>query len=245
MNAARPLAVRLGDFLFRYRNALGPAVFVLALVAARPSDPFGRPELGELFAAAGVVVALLGQALRIFTIGLEYIERGGRDRQVYASRLVQGGVFNHCRNPLYVGNILICAGLALMVHSWAFAVVVVGFVVAAYSCIVAAEEAFLRTRFGAEYDRYCQRVNRWWPRWSGWRESVQGMRFHWGRVLVKEYNTLLLLVLALACVQAWSTYRQGGAAALPPPLHLGAAAVLWLAVYLFARWLKKSGTVRD
>jgi protein-S-isoprenylcysteine O-methyltransferase Ste14 len=239
-----PLPVRIGNFLFRYRNAIGPAVFVLALVTANPSDPIGRVDLGQLLAAAGSFIALAGGALRVFTIGLDYIERGGRNRQVYASKLVQGGVFDHCRNPLYLGNILICIGLALVAHSWTF-YLVVPFVLLAYSCIVVAEEAFLRDKFGAEYGAYCARVGRWWPRWSGWAQSLEGMQFNWGRVLVKEYNTALLLVLSLAVLLLWRQYRLGGAEALPSPPALAASLAAWAAVYLLARWLKKSGSVTD
>jgi protein-S-isoprenylcysteine O-methyltransferase Ste14 len=244
VGAPVPLQVRIGNFLFRYRNGIGPVVFLLALVTADPSDPMVRPDVDGLLAAAGALVALAGGAARIFTIGFEYIERGGRNRQVYASKLVQGGVFDHCRNPLYLGNILICIGLTLVAHSWTF-YLLIPFVLLAYSCIVAAEEAFLRERFGAEYGAYCARVRRWWPRWGGWRQSLEGMRFNWGRVLVKEYNTSLLLVLSLALLLLWRQYRLGGAESLPSPPALVASLAAWAAVYLLARWLKKSGSVTD
>ncbi|MDB5860284.1 MAG: hypothetical protein JWQ76_3973 [Ramlibacter sp.] len=236
-----PLQVRTGNFLFRYRNAIGPAVFVLALLAATPSDPLAGPD--HLLAMAGALIALAGAAVRIFTIGFEYIERGGRNRRVFASKLVQGGVFDHCRNPLYLGNILICIGLALVAHSWTF-YLAIPLVLLAYTCIVAAEEAYLRDKFGREYDAYCQRVRRWWPRWTGWRQSLEGMRFNWGRVLVKEYNTALLL-FSLVVLQLWRQYRMGGTEALPEAEALAAALVAWGALYLLARWLKKSGAVSD
>ena len=197
-----------------------------------------------MLVVAGALVAAAGGAVRIFTIGFEYIERGGRNRQVYASKLVQGGVFDHCRNPLYVGNILICIGLALVAQSWTF-YLAIPFILLTYACIVAAEEAYLRDKFGLAYDAYCVRVRRWWPRWGGWRRSLEGMRFNWGRVLVKEYNTTLLLVLALAVLLLWRAYRLGGAQALPASALLAAAAFAWMALYLLARWLKKSGAVRD
>ena len=46
----------------------------------------------------------------MLTIGYEYIVRGGRQGKVYAEDLVQGGVFAHSRNPLYLGNLLIIVG---------------------------------------------------------------------------------------------------------------------------------------
>ena len=238
-----PVLVRLGNFLFRYRNAIGPVLFLLALAAADPRDPFGVPALGYLAAAAGLLCAMAGSAVRIFTIGFEYIERGGRNRKVYASKLVQGGVFDHCRNPLYVGNVLICTGLALVARSTAF-YLLIPIILFAYSCIVAAEEAYLREKFGAEYTVYCARVNRWWPRWSGWGATLEGMRFNWGRVLVKEYNTILVLVLSLGLLWLWRRYVLVGMEAVPPAPVLAASFAGWSAVYIFTRWLKKSGTVK-
>jgi protein-S-isoprenylcysteine O-methyltransferase Ste14 len=244
MAAVQRWAVATGNLLFRFRNALGPFVVLCALALGTPHHAFGRRDLDLLLDLAGVLVALAGQSLRVLTIGLDYIERGGRNHHVYASRLVQGGVFAHCRNPLYVGNILICIGLVLIVHSMALYLVIVPFVLLAYVCIVAAEEAFLRDKFGPEYDAYCRRVPRWWPRWQGWRESTRDMRFHWQRVLVKEYNTLFLLGLAIPALWAWSEYRIGGADAVPPSPAMGAALAAWLACYLGVRALKKSGRVR-
>lgn len=241
--AAVPFRVRLGNFLFRYRNAIGPVLFLLALVVADPRDPWDRPELGYLAAATGLLCALAGGGVRIFTIGFEYIERGGRNRKVYASKLVQGGVFDHCRNPLYVGNLLICIGLALVARSSAF-YMLIPIVLFAYSCIVAAEEAYLRDKFGVEYDAYCARVGRWWPRWSGWGATLEGMRFNWGRVLVKEYNTILVLLLSLGLLWLWRRYTIVGMSAVPHPAVLTVAFTGWSAVYLFTRWLKKSGRVK-
>jgi protein-S-isoprenylcysteine O-methyltransferase Ste14 len=235
---------RLGNFLFRYRNAIGPVVFVFALLTTHPSYPLGRESLNLLFDVLGIVIALLGEALRILTIGYEYIERGGRDRQVYASRLVQGGVFAHCRNPLYVGNILLALGLALIVHSTALYLVVLPLIVYAYVAIVAAEELFLRKTFGTEFERYCRRVNRWVPDWRGWRASIAGMRFSWRRVLVKEYNTIFVVLLALAAVKLWSDYAVRGQAVLPSARILAIGLCLWFAAYALVRTMKKSGYVK-
>jgi protein-S-isoprenylcysteine O-methyltransferase Ste14 len=235
---------RAGTFFFRYRNALGPVLFLFALFAGHPSYPLGRGSLNLLLDVAGILIALLGEALRIVTIGYEYIERGGRNRQVYASKLVQGGVFAHCRNPLYVGNILLALGLALIVHSMAFYLIALPLVVYAYVAIVAAEELFLRKTFGAEFEQYCRRVNRWVPNWRGWRASIAGMRFSWRRVLVKEYNTIFVVLLTLAAVKLWSDYQVRGLAVLPSAWTLAVGLCIWLAAYAVVRTMKKRGYVK-
>ena len=54
--------------------------------------------------ALGVFVSFLGLGVRAATIGFEYVVRGGRNRQVYADHLVQGGIYAHTRNPMYLGQ---------------------------------------------------------------------------------------------------------------------------------------------
>jgi len=60
--------VRIGNFLFHYRNGLFPVAFALLLWK-------GRPLFDNDLVAAGIgfAVALLGQGLRAATIGLAYI----------------------------------------------------------------------------------------------------------------------------------------------------------------------------
>src|ERR1700741_1760533 len=99
------MMVRIGNFLFHYRNGLFPLVYALLILKSQALLPDYR-----VAAAIGLLIALAGQILRAVTIGLEYIVRGGRNRRVYAKNLVQGGVFGHCRNPLYLGNFLILSG---------------------------------------------------------------------------------------------------------------------------------------
>ena len=84
------MMVRLGNFLFHYRNWLFPAFYLLLFC---PSP--GIFDDYRLAAALGLTVAVAGQLLRAVTIGLAYIVRGGKDRQVYARTLVVEGVFAH------------------------------------------------------------------------------------------------------------------------------------------------------
>jgi protein-S-isoprenylcysteine O-methyltransferase Ste14 len=217
---------------------------VVALALSRPGYAVIAPQLGSALSIAGVVLALLGQLLRMVTIGYEYIVRGGKNKQVYASNLVQGGVFAHCRNPLYVGNILMAVGLALIVHSYAFILLVIPAILFTYACIVAAEESYLLGKFGAEYAEYMLRVNRWLPRLTGLGESTAGMRFNWKRVLVKEYNTTFTLLAAMLALYWWSGYSSGGAVELPSSEAIIAIFVAWVALYLGVRALKKSGYIK-
>src|SRR5437762_13769418 len=100
--------VRLGNFLFRNRNGIFPLFYLLLFL---PSfEVFPNPVTAMI---TGFSVTIIGQLIRVMTIGLVYIIRGGKDRRVYAEDLVVTGIFAYCRNPLYVGNILILVGLRM------------------------------------------------------------------------------------------------------------------------------------
>src|SRR5262245_37956561 len=164
------LAVRIGDFFFRYRNAAFP-VFVVALYAlfAPPTELFGSEWLEHAKDVLAVGIVFLGLTLRATVIGFAYIRRGGKNKRVYAEHLVTAGMFALSRNPLYLGNLLICLGIFLM-HGNLF-VLLIGFLfyAAVYQCIVLAEEAYLLRKFGVAYQAYCADVPRWIPDLSRFR----------------------------------------------------------------------------
>jgi hypothetical protein len=136
----------------------------------------------------GILVAGLGQFVRAVTIGFRYVIRGGRGKKVYAEDLVTDGVYAHVRNPMYVGNLLIVAGVAIAANSWATILVGIPLAVFMYICIVAAEEQYLLGRFGEAFKAYCRDVPRWVPK-AGALRSSEPMQFRWRRLLVKEYGT--------------------------------------------------------
>ena len=234
---------KFGAILFRYRNQLFPLMMLVAILGAHPAYPFGSHTLDIVFDLAGTLLVVAGQALRALTIGYEYIIRGGRKRRVYAETLVKRGVFAHCRNPLYLGNILIGLGFTVIVQATAL-FIIVPFLLIAYGAIVAAEEAYLHDKFGIEYEKYCQQVNRWWPRWRRFSASVEGMRFNWKRLLVKEFNTTFLLGLAVPGVEIWNEYAVSGTSSIVTGPYVIAAAAAWVAVYAAIWMLKKTGRVK-
>jgi protein-S-isoprenylcysteine O-methyltransferase Ste14 len=192
----------------------------------------------------GFLVALTGQLLRVVTIGLEYIIRGGRGRQVYAETLVQGGIFAHCRNPLYVGNFLILLGVGLASNSALFLEVAIPFFALAYWAIIAAEENYLRNKFGIEFDEYCARVNRLIPNLSGIRKTLEGMRFNWRRLITAEYGSAFIWIAAIILVTLKNLWLSGEYRT-ERSIVWGSWILLVLVTlaYAVARFLKKSGAL--
>jgi protein-S-isoprenylcysteine O-methyltransferase Ste14 len=154
---------------------------------------------------------------------------------------VTRGFFNHGRNPLYVGNILILLGLLLIWNSPLGYLVGGPFFLVGYVAIVAAEEAFLRRKFGAEYDAYCARVPRWGVRFRGLGRSLEGMSFNWSRVIVKEYGSAAYWMAGALALMLADSLRNG-AWGDRPTYHAALVVGIGLVVVLWAvaRWLKKS-----
>jgi protein-S-isoprenylcysteine O-methyltransferase Ste14 len=222
----------LGRFLFRYRNALFPCAFALVLLPGPHLFADSVISLG-----IGAVCAVLGQSIRVLTIGLKYVIRGGRERRVYAGELVTDGLYAHTRNPMYIGNVLILVGIATASNSWACLAVAVPLFVFVFACIVAAEEDYLRREFDAEFDSYCRSVPRWIPRFDRLGRTLVATTFHWRRLLVKEYGTFcgligglsLLGLVHLAQENVLGTHHAHVHAALI--VALAFAAALWITVW--------------
>ena len=228
--------VKLGDFLFRYRNGLFPVFYALLFLPSPPLLDDYRWALG-----LGLFIALLGQAIRIMTIGLQYIIRGGKNYKVYAEELVTGGLFSHCRNPLYVGNVLMILGLGVMANSLIFVAIITPVFILFYQAIIRAEEHFLLNKFGDAYRDYQRDVNRWIPRLSGLGSTLRSMTFNGRRALLKEYNTTYFWTAAAVLVTAKTVYQAQGRAALDQWLpFLITLFVLLTLSYGLVRYLKKS-----
>jgi len=238
------MMVAIGNFFFRYRNLLFPVVFVWMLFEG--TWPCVRDERAQaILIVAGFLAALAGQTLRAVTVGLAYIKRGGKDKKVYADRLVTEGMFAHCRNPLYVGNILIVVGVGVASNSLPFVVVGVPFFLFAYRSIVAAEEKFLGEKFGAQFEGYCRSVGRFSLSLRGFGETWRSMEFHWRRLVVKEYQTPFLWMTGFAFLMMKRSYVHFGYDAGKQTLWLLSAWCMALgAAFLFAWCLKKTKVIR-
>jgi protein-S-isoprenylcysteine O-methyltransferase Ste14 len=239
--AAGGWLVRAGNFWFHWRNTLFPVAFLLVFVPG--------PRLFEsplVAALVGLAVAGLGQAARAATIGFKYVIRGGRNRRVYAEDLVTDGLYRQCRNPMYVGNLLILFGVSIASNSWGCALTAIPLFVFIYAAIVAAEEDFLRRKFGAAYGEFCADVPRWLPLATGLRESVRGLRFHWKRVVLKEYGTPLGWIVGISLLAILNLHRDGSFAGDWPSVHgLEVIIAVTIVAWAIALYLKRSRTLVD
>ena len=228
--------VKLGNFLFRNRNGIFPIFYLMLFVPSR--QVFTNPVTAMII---GFSVTIIGQLIRIITIGLVYIIRGGKDRRVYAEDLVTTGIFSHCRNPLYVGNILILVGLGIASNSLLFMAVFTPLFLFFWQAIVLAEENYLRNKFGEQYNDYCKRVNRWLINPNGLATTLGSMEFKWKRVIIREYNSTYIWMTGAVLIVMKHFYFHDHRFDFKKnlPMFISILVILLL-LYLFARYLKKS-----
>ncbi|HMI01996.1 MAG TPA: isoprenylcysteine carboxylmethyltransferase family protein [Pedobacter sp.] len=233
----------IGNFFFKYRNFLFIFLY-LALFIPSPNI-FNEAVFGSSYylypLILGLVITVSGQLIRGITIALAYIVRGGKNKKVYAEDLVVEGVFAHCRNPLYVGNILMLLGVGILINSLLFILIFIPAFLFIYQAIVIAEENFLRNKFGQQFDVYCSRVSRWFINLRGIGSTISGMNFNGKRWLLKEYNTQTVwmagIIVILFLKYPWLIY---GDTDLRNTIFL-TLMVLLVIYYLSIRYLKKTG----
>lgn len=106
---------------------------------------FSRP--GVLSLIIGISVSLLGLALRAWAAGCLYKDRD----------LATGGPYAFTRNPLYLGTLVVAAGLVIASRSVWLGVLFAAVFVFIYLPVIQLEEQHLRDLF-PEYDAYARRV---------------------------------------------------------------------------------------
>src|SRR5919197_615536 len=220
----------LGRLLFRFRSFTPvPVIAVLALVLWQTR---GRPGPGGIFIdaacdALGLVVALLGQALRFYTLGLVPEGTSGQGSALEATTLNTRGPYAHVRNPLYLGNLGIVLGLLLIAHDpWAYAIGL-AFFFGEYFFIIHAEEQFLRARFGERFEDFRRRVPRWIPRLTPAYAGALRARFDLARALKKEHNPFAAWASGAVLLLAWERWARGALSpALAASLALAELAIL-------------------
>lgn len=114
--------------------------------------------LGGILAVAGGVLAVS------CILAFAFIGRGTPAPFDPPRRLVVRGPYRLVRNPMYIGAATALLGAALYYESLPLFAYVAVFLLVTYLFVRVYEEPVLRRSFGDEYEEYCRRVGRWWPR---------------------------------------------------------------------------------
>ena len=149
-----------------------PCGFVLVIAFALLS----RPDARSL--AYGLPIGVAGLLLRAWAAG--HLEKN--------VRLAETGPYAYVRNPLYIGTVLVAAGLIVASRRWILAAIVAAVFFFVYLPVIGLEQQHLRDLF-PEYDAYARRVPALIPVFR--RRGAAG-RFRWKRYMRnEEYQALI------------------------------------------------------
>ena len=178
-------AVSWGRIARRIRVPLGFLFAVFYCWRARPD---------WLSLGMGGAVAVAGVFLRAMASG--HVKKN--------EQLATTGPYAYCRNPLYLGSIIITVGFAIASRDVWVAIGIIALFSAIYVPVIRGEETFLRGQF-SEYDSYARRVPRLLPN-TAW---FPGLTAGFSRELYRqhrEYNALIgaaALLAALVVKMLW------------------------------------------
>lgn len=183
----------LRQFLFRYRSYT-PIPFLVVMVA------FAQPTAVSF--SAGLAVTVFGELIRFW--GVAYAGLLTRvTGNVGAPSLIVAGPFARMRNPLYVGNMILYAGIGIMSNAlvpW-LVLAAAAYFLFQYWMIVSLEENFLAKEFGEEYTEYHRAVPRFLPRLKPFASDAAAEQHpSWQEALRSETRTLQAIVLVAALI---------------------------------------------
>jgi hypothetical protein len=143
---------------------------------------------GPMRILVGLLLALVGQAWRVYSAGVIYKNR----------QLAKTGAYSLVRHPLYLGNVIILGGFTLASANLAVMVVVVAFYLFYYPAAMRYEDAKLERIFGDE-----------WREWSSdpaifptglhWRADID-VEWNWRQSLLRNGELPISIYLVVCAV---------------------------------------------
>ena len=114
------------------------------------------------------------------------------DTKVHSDRLVADGPYRHLRNPLYLGNLLLAAGIAMLASRTGGVVLILGNLLIVLR-LIGREEAELVQAQGEGYRAFLAAIPRLWPSLQA-RLPASGLRPGWFQAFLGESHLWTLAV---------------------------------------------------
>ena len=159
-----------------------------------------------------VACAVVGAALRVWATA--YLGAGVmNDKSLRADRVMASGPYRYLRNPLYLGNLLTCAAVSILMPVAGASVYMIGCILFTYA-LVRAEGPHLAQQLGSAYATYRAQVPSFLPAvrtqiaastaQPHWAQSLIAEIFHVGYavcllVFAWQYNVDILIRCLLVC----------------------------------------------
>jgi protein-S-isoprenylcysteine O-methyltransferase Ste14 len=217
--------IKFGNWILRYRQIIFP---ILHAGLFLPSSTIFPWEWSFLIGGALIIAGVL---IRSITIGLEYVIKGNFQRKIYATIHVPNGIYSLCRNPMYLGNLLLLLGFGIFANSMFFVLIIFPVFLLLYLAIIKAEENMLLEKYGEEYKKYKSEVSMLLPDLSLIDTAFKGFHFNWKWALKREYNSWFLY-FSVIDVLLFCNGQIGSAMTI-------ISAVIIITLYALLRFLEK------
>jgi len=234
-----------GNFLFVYRGHLPIIIFAVGAVVmyfTRTDSLLFLSELQkQILDYTALIISLSGLLLRAYTVGRAAPNTSGRNTtegQV-ADDVNTTGIYSIVRHPLYVGNFLMWAGIALITHNLWFVMTFVFLYWVYYERIMFAEEQFLRRKFGQKYIDWAAQTPAFIPCFKKWKKNALALNL---KKAIRQEKTgffLLTLVMYILNLVGQFTEKQE----IEYLNFWGYLAILGIVSYGFIKFLQKATTV--
>ncbi|MBU1181392.1 MAG: isoprenylcysteine carboxylmethyltransferase family protein [Pseudomonadota bacterium] len=226
-----------GNWLFRWRSYLPLLLIGILMVGLREFEYPGQSEImDDLWEIICLAISFSGLGIRIFTIGHTPKRTSGRNtsKQV-ADTLNTTGIYSLVRHPLYLGNFFIWLGISLFAHLWWLTLICILVFWVYYERIMFAEEAFLRNKFGSDYENWAGNTPAFIPKMRGWKKP--DLPFSVKNVLKREYNGFFGIIIMFTFLEVAGDYFAEGKLELD--LMWGLIFGTGFVVFVMLRTLKK------
>jgi protein-S-isoprenylcysteine O-methyltransferase Ste14 len=135
--------------IYRFRGVLVSPPLLFSLVWFN-----SEVEIDALI-LVGICIFFIGLALRIWA------QQHLRYRLKIKKQLTTTGPYHFVRNPIYIGNTLICMGLTIVSELLWLVPITFIWCTTVYSLVIRYEEARLLKKYGQLYQKYISEVPRW------------------------------------------------------------------------------------
>ncbi|MBN1591730.1 MAG: DUF1295 domain-containing protein [Candidatus Coatesbacteria bacterium] len=199
--ALRDELERSGNWLFRWRSYLPLLLIGIVVYSLKDYEYLGGSHrIDSVWEIICLSVSCIGLAIRVITVGHVRDGTSGRiTRRQEAKRLNTDGIYSLVRHPLYLGNFFLWLGISLFPHQWWLTLLFCLIFFSYYERIMFAEEAFLRKKFGDEFEEWARRTPLLIPDFRNWRKPV--LPFSLRTVLKREYSTVFALVCSFTFLE--------------------------------------------
>ena len=235
--------VTTGYWLFRWRSYF-PIILLTIFIPAMAEYEYVGGERGMTtnWGIFSLVVGMIGLFFRILVVGHTPQNTSGRNtREQIADVLNTTGWYSVVRHPLYLGNYIMGLGVSLFPFVWWLPVIYSLVFSLYYERIMAAEEDFLRSKFGNDFDNWSEKTPGFFPDFSKWDNPELKISFK--NILRREYSSLFALIFTFTVLDLIGNYLVIQKLYVVTMWNV----LFWttLASYLILRFLKRHSNFLD